>query len=68
MYASTKFSTTKLHTLSTPTVINLSSGFWGHYSNVTENWMAFVDSTNWGIGVYNPNCTSFLADISGKPN
>lgn len=55
-------------TLSTPTVINLSSGFWGRYSNVTENWMAFVDSTNWGIGVYNPNCTSFLAGISGKPN
>lgn len=27
-------------------VKNLSSGFWGRYKEVTENWMAFVDDTN----------------------
>jgi hypothetical protein len=52
-----------------PNVINLSSGFWGRYLNnsVTENWMAFVDNNNWGMGVYNPTCTNFLAGMSGSP-
>jgi hypothetical protein len=55
--------------LSNPVTINLSSGFWGRYINdtVTENWMAYVDDSKWGIGVYNPICTNFLAGMSGQP-
>ena len=49
-----------------PPVVNLSSGFWGRYNSVTENWMAFVDNTLWGVGVYNPLATSFLAGLSGS--
>ena len=49
-------------------VINLSSGFWGRYKNITENWMAFVDKNNWGMGVYNPLCNHFLAGMAGKPD
>ena len=48
-------------------VKNLSSGFWGIYENVSEHWMAFTDSTNWGMAVYNPLCTKFLAGMSGVP-
>lgn len=54
-------------TISHLDVINLSSGFWGKYPNVTEHWMAFTDSTKWGMGVYNPNCISFVAGMAGKP-
>ena len=54
-------------TLSNPTVIKLSSGFWGRYNNVTEHWMAFVDSNKNGIGVYNSQCTNFLAGMFGDP-
>jgi len=46
-------------------VINLKSGFWGRYENVTENWMAFVDDNHFGMAVYNPLCTRFLAGMSG---
>ncbi len=55
--------------VSNPATVNLSSGFWGTYINntVTENWMAFVDDTLWGIGVYNPICTNFLAGMAGTP-
>ncbi|MDP4286081.1 MAG: hypothetical protein Q8891_16850 [Bacteroidota bacterium] len=53
-------------TINNPDVVNLSSGFWGRYSNVSEHWMAFVDSTKWGLGVYNPNCISFLAGMAGS--
>ena len=55
--------------LSNPTVVNLSSGFWGVYRNdtVTENWMAFVDDNLWGMGVYNPNTADFLAGMAGSP-
>jgi hypothetical protein len=53
--------------LDNPSVINLSSGFWGRYPNISEHWIAFVDSTKWGLGVYNPNCISFLAGMSGTP-
>jgi hypothetical protein len=52
-------------TIDNPDVVNLSSGFWGRYSNVSEHWMAFVDSAKWGLGVYNPNCISFLAGMAG---
>ncbi len=54
--------------LSNPEVINLSSGFWGSYNDkITENWMAFVDDDNWGIGVYTPISTSFHAGMHGIP-
>ena len=53
--------------LSHPDVVNLSSGFWGIYKDVSENWMAFVDDKDWGMGVYNPLCTGFLAGMSGTP-
>jgi len=54
--------------LTNPATVNLSSGFWGRYINdtVTENWMAYVDDNKWGIGVYNPVCTNFLAGMSGQ--
>ena len=48
-------------------VINLSSGFWGVYDHVAEHWMAFVDEQQWGFGVYNAQCTNFLAGRSGEP-
>ncbi len=46
-------------------VKNLSSGFWGIYNEVSENWMAFTDDSGWGMAVYNPKCVRFLAGLSG---
>jgi len=56
--------------LTNPVSILLSSGFWGRYNNdiVTENWMAYVDDAKWGIGVYSPLCTNFLAGMHIGPN
>ncbi len=54
-------------TLSLSEVVNLASGFWGRYHNVPEHWMAFVDDDMLGLGVYNPECSYFLAGMSGKP-
>ncbi|MGC9352987.1 MAG: hypothetical protein ACP5D9_04055 [Mariniphaga sp.] len=54
-------------TVSQLEVVNLSSGFWGRYDNVSENWMAFVDDSGWGMAVYNPQCNRFLAGMSGTP-
>lgn len=50
-------------------VVNLSSGFWGVYQNnmVAESWMAFVDGTGWGLGVYSPITKDFLAGRAGSP-
>jgi hypothetical protein len=53
--------------LDNPAVINLSSGFWGIYPEVSENWMAFVDDNLWGMGIYNPKCVKFLAGMAGVP-
>ena len=53
--------------LTNPPVINLASGFWGVYGQVSEHWMAFVDDQQWGLGVYNGQCTNFLAGRSGAP-
>ena len=53
--------------LSSPEVVNLASGFWGRYKEVTEHWMAFVDDNMFGMGVYNPMCTYFLAGMAGDP-
>jgi|YelNatPaOPRAMG01_1025707.scaffolds.fasta_scaffold56908_2 hypothetical protein len=52
-------------TVNNPTVVHLSSGFWGRYENVSEHWMAFVNNQLWGVGVYNPTCTHFLAGMAG---
>jgi hypothetical protein len=49
-------------------VKNLSTGFWGRYAPVSENWMAFVDESNYGMAVYNPICTMFLAGMAGVPD
>lgn len=54
-------------TLSKSTVIHLEDGFWGRYENVPENWMAFVDENDFGMAVYNPLCTRFLAGMAGVP-
>jgi hypothetical protein len=53
--------------ISKPTVKFLQDSFWGKYPTVTERWMAFADSSGWGMGVYNSGCTEFLAGIAGKP-
>jgi hypothetical protein len=52
-----------------PDVEYLQDGFWGRYKNdmVTENWMAFVDDKHWGMAVYTPICSEFLAGMAGKP-
>lgn len=47
-------------------VKNLSSGFWGRYKELSENWMAFVDDANMGMLVYNPQCSHFLAGMAGE--
>jgi len=57
----------KNDTISNLKVKNLSTGSWGRYPSVGEKWMAFVDSTNWGMGVYTPIATSFWAGMAGKP-
>ena len=46
-------------------VIKLSSGFWGRYNDISEHWMAFTDDANFGMAVYNPLCTRFLAGMAG---
>jgi hypothetical protein len=47
-------------------VQRLEDGFWGRYSNVGEQWMAFVDDSKWGLGVYTPTAQRFLAGRSGS--
>jgi len=55
--------------LSKVTVEFLQDGFWGRYldNTVTESWMAFVDDNNFGMAVYTPSSTNFLAGMAGKP-
>jgi hypothetical protein len=55
--------------LDNPEVKNLRDGFWGRYNDdrVSENWMAFVDDDLWGMAVYSPTCTNFLAGMAGDP-
>ena len=47
----------------------LQDGFWGRYKNdtIAESWMAFVNNNNWGMAVYTPSSTNFLAGMAGKP-
>lgn len=47
--------------------------FWGRYPKVSEQWMAFTDDNSWGVAVYSPSATSFLAgrfdsDTNGDAN
>jgi len=51
------------------TVEFLQDGFWGRYINnsVSESWMAFVDASNFGMAVYTPSSTNFLAGMAGQP-
>lgn len=55
--------------LDNPVVENLENGFWGRYNDnkVSEHWMAFVDDNLWGMGVYTPIATNFLAGMFGSP-
>ncbi|MCP4313837.1 MAG: T9SS type A sorting domain-containing protein [Bacteroidetes bacterium] len=57
--------------LNNPEVVFLNgpTKFWGRYGNnmVSENWMAFVDDTQWGMGVYTPISNNFLAGMAGTP-
>ncbi|SOE23193.1 hypothetical protein SAMN06298216_3587 [Spirosomataceae bacterium TFI 002] len=55
--------------LTNPIVENLVDGFWGRYEDdkVSEHWMAFVDDNKWGIGVYTPISSNFLAGMAGAP-
>ncbi len=39
-------------------------GTWGRYNDVAEQWMAFVDDSGWGMGVYSPSAELFLAGRS----
>lgn len=34
---------------------------WGHYEDISEKWMAFVDDSLWGCAVYTPSATVFTA-------
>ena len=56
-------------TLDNPEVEHLEDGFWGRYNEdkVTEHWMAFVDDNKWGMGVYTPISSNFLAGMAGAP-
>lgn len=57
--------------LDNPEVVFLNgpTKFWGRYLNdmVSENWMAFVDDEQWGMGVYTPISNNFLAGMAGTP-
>ena len=53
-------------------IVQLESGFWGIYDDEqnpfpSEKWMAFVDDNGFGVGVYSPDATKFLAGRSGGP-
>ena len=39
--------------------------FWGSYPTVPEQWMAFTDDNGWGVAVYSPSATHFLAGRFG---
>ncbi|MDR1681779.1 MAG: hypothetical protein LBS25_00100 [Candidatus Symbiothrix sp.] len=52
-------------------IVQLESGFWGTYTPdngkfPAEKWMAFVDDSGWGVGVYSPQATKFLAGRAGR--
>ena len=36
--------------------------------NATESWAALVNTTNWGLGIYNPGAIKFIGGFSGTTN
>lgn len=48
------------------TEINNSAPPW-EYWNTHENWAAFVNNNNWGLGVLNKACNLFVGGFSGTP-
>jgi len=54
-----------------PVVELYSNGFWGIYDDAygnapSEKWMAFVNNSLWGLGVYTPTAGKFLAGRAGS--
>ena len=47
-------------------ILNDPEHFWGAYDDASECWMAFVDDSLWGVGVYTPSATRFLAGRYGN--
>jgi len=39
-----------------------------HAFSPTENWMALVDESGWGLGVHNRDVYTFVGGFSGTPN
>lgn len=39
---------------------------WVRY-RATENWAALVNDQDWGVGIWEPGCTSFVGGFHGKP-
>jgi len=39
---------------------------WVRY-RATENWAALVNDQDWGVGIWEPGCTSFVGGFAGKP-
>ena len=39
---------------------------WVRY-RATENWAALVNDQDWGVGVWEPGCTSFVGGFAGRP-
>ena len=37
------------------------------YWRATESWAAFLNTTNWGLGVYHPGAVRFIGGFSGTP-
>ena len=37
------------------------------YWNTKEHWAAFVNDSDWGLGVYNERCTRFVGGFHGEP-
>jgi hypothetical protein len=38
---------------------------WQHY-RATENWAAMVNDQDWGLGIWEPGCTSFVGGFYGQ--
>ncbi len=39
---------------------------WTNWS-ATESWAAFLNTTNWGLGIYTPGAVSFIGGFAGTP-
>ena len=48
------------------TIVIMSGKGWTKYVNVSEHWVAFVDSSNWGMGVFNQDCSTFSGGVAGS--